>query len=162
LTEKPNLRPWGKFTYKELAERMREAPKNSHHRLPGGRGNKKSVNNKRNLIDINMHRHMLWHVLVYDKIGTEVAAQMATWWKQKFIFEEYRVERCVCDHKITGTKWIWSKRRIDSKMSQSQRLAWGELFGHKTHPDIVFKIINEFLVHPDTPIQCTFKRHRGR
>ncbi len=37
-------------------------------------------------------------------------------------------------------------------MSTLQALAWRDLFGPNTAPDIVCQIINEFLVHPDTPL----------
>ena len=38
------------------------------------------------------------------------------------------------------------------EMSAWQTEAWHNLFGPNTPPEITCQIINEFLVHPDTPL----------
>lgn len=142
--------------YLHLKNRMRAGHLNPHHRLPSTRGGN---NGPRNIAWINeiMHRH--WHTLTVNKIGREASAQFSVWWQNDYIFKTHRKGKFQCDGLADGTKsgrrkykpW-WRIRDIEFTMSGKQITAWNELFGHATPPEVVVRLINEFLVHPDTPL----------
>lgn len=160
---------WDISTLNELRRQMLsgnvdDGTKNAHHRLPGSRGGKypkKKDRHKRgrNLIHINAERHKRWHVLTQNKVATEVAVQFNMWWLREHIFRNYDRQKFECHHYLRETvgrrtSWFYGIEIPADTMDMSARqaAAWAELFGPNTPPEVVCAIINEFLVHPDTPL----------
>lgn len=158
-------RLWDIHTLNELRRQMKNEPLSRHHRLPGSRGGrypkpKDHHRRKLNLIDINDSRHGCWHVLVYNKIATEVAVQFNMWWVREQIFRNYPRQKFECHHVLPETvgkrtRWLCKKVYVPADtmdMSRDQDEAFANLFGPNTSPEIACVIMNEFLVHPETPL----------
>lgn len=156
---------WDVSTLNELRRQMKSEPLNRHHRLPGSRGGlypKPKHHRKRelNLIDINESRHRLWHLLAHNKIAVEMAAQFNMWWVRGQIFRNYRRQKFECRHVLpetVGKRRSWFRNKVEipadtMDMSLEQSEAFANLFGPNTSPEVMCAIVNEFLVHPHTPL----------
>ncbi len=164
---------WGINTLHELRRQMvsgsvQNETKDTHHRLPRSRGGqfqkkRERKERERNEICINRARHRLWHKLSFNKIGTEIAAQFNMWLECGQIGQGQPRYKFACSHKHPATRgryirWFFNKvlgafePTDNMKMTTAQALAWRDLFGPNTPLEVICQIINEFLVHPDTPL----------
>ena len=140
--------------YLNIKGRVRAKDRNTHHRLPRTRG---GTNSPENLIELNANLHTsVWHAKLFDnKIAKEVAAQITVWETKGYIFHGQEPGRIACNSLAPGTEWEhwWKIRNVTLHMTAKQLEGWTELFGMDTPREVVVRIINDFFVHPMSPLE---------
>lgn len=142
------------FKEQELVARLLQKPRNEHHPLPQSRWNKQTKNKT---ISLNQYRHTtLWHGYLHgNMIASEIAAQWTIWCMEGYIFLGSPKGRFLCGYFAPGTladSVERPKTAVVTEMTDKQIIAWDELFGLRTKPEIVLRVTNKYLLPATTPI----------
>ncbi len=142
------------YSESELAVRLKSGTLNTHHPLPQSRWDRKSKNDT---VELNVHLHtVLWHGQLFSNmIAREVATQLTVWWKEGHIFlGNKRKGKFYCGYTAPGTlDEQWRRPEIKLSMTRDQVEAFNHLFGLRTDPAVIEKILNKYFLHPTTPVQ---------